>query len=145
MKLLKPFNLIMLVLIPIIMFFGFSLYSYAADSGTVTISQNTGTSKSQFSGINGYYTIGGGTAYADDKYTSISGVTLTVKSSSSVTFTRPLSVELHLVTTEGDFVLTGNKVHSLSTTATSIMGTGYSNSFQGVPIAYYCVVGYHVE
>lgn len=142
MKLLKPFNLIMFVLIPIIMFFGFNLRSYAADSGTVTISQTTGTSKAQFSGINGYYSLYGGTAMADDKYTKFSNITLNVKSSTSATFTRPLSVELHIVTTEGDFVLTGNKVHTLSTTNTSIKGTGYSSSFAGVPVGYYCFVDY---
>lgn len=144
MKLFSFRNFILGLFVSIGLFVGLGLVSFGA-TGTVTISQTTGTAKAQFSGINGYYTIGGGTGYSDDMYTKFSSVSLTVKSSASATFTRPLSVELHIVTTEGDFVLTGNKVHSLSTTAVSIMGTGYGTSFQGVPVGYYCVVDYQTS
>lgn len=141
MKLFSFRNFILGLFVSIGLFIGFGLFSFAADNGTVTISHTTGTAKSQYDGVTGYYSIYSSTAYAN-KYTKLTNITLNVKSSASVTFTQPLTVSLHLVTTDGDFVISGNKVASLTTSNVSIKGIGYPSSLDGCPVAYYIECSY---
>lgn len=122
MKLLKPFNLIMLVLIPIIMFFGFSLRSYAVvGKGEDYVEFNSSFYRSSPST---YYTYENPVT----KTNTTGGVSCSLTSYDWDYF----NLEYHIVTSKGDFVV----ATSSGTSSANLVSVLY---LSGSPVGYYGV------
>lgn len=129
MKLFKPFNLIMYILIPIIMFFGFSLYSYGSElkhftfGGSSSGTTFNGTVCTQNTSVS---------SASEDCWTFIHSPVLQIRCTQTTAFTYPMSWEFHVVTTAGDFVCSTGTVSSLTASSwTQLITNKYVNNFLG--------------